>query len=569
VNHLPEQARDCRQEYRIAALLLSVHFGLCLWSASTASVTHDEIWHLPVGVRNLRDGDFGADPLNPPISRMWAAIPLVVGGVDVDRTTTGSAIGRTFVEDHPRSFHRWYVSGRIFSTLWSILAGFVIFLWGRDVLGPNGALLALLLYATAPNVIAHASLVTPDVPMTALYVTTLYLVFRWNKTWSWRGAIACGVVLGIAQGTKFTGLLLYPLVFVQTALNIGSQPARPWRTIVAQWASAMGVSIVVLWAAYGFQGLFHPLEGYRFQSSTLAMLQQLFSFAGWLPVPLPDAYIVGIDQQRSIMQSPHPVFLDGVWSVTGFPDYYLKTLLYKLPHLTQLLAVLGLIAIVIRRDGSIRWQEKVTWLLPAGLLLAIASGEGMQLGVRYILAILPFLFLIAGASANLLGGLVKSPRLAFCGMAFLCAVSLRHQPHQIAYFNELAGGPRGGRYHLLDSNLDWGQDLAQVKRTMQAQQLDHIGLAYFGTVPPQVLGIDYELPPSWQPRPGRYAVSVNYVMGRPHVVTQGDGSSRSTDFQEWGYFRFFTPERTLGGSIDLYDLSAEEITAWQNTMQRH
>jgi 4-amino-4-deoxy-L-arabinose transferase-like glycosyltransferase len=568
VNQSPRPDGKSPREFRAAILLLCVHFGLCLWSAVTQSVTHDEIWHLPVGVRNLRDGDFAADVLNPPVSRMWSAIPLVIAGVDVDRTMTGSAIGRKFVEDHPQTFHRWYVAGRVFNALWSVLAGIVLFVWGREVYGANGAVLGLLLYATAPNVIAHASLVTPDVPMMALYVTTLYLAFRWNRTVSWRGALIWGAVLGIAQGTKFTGLLLYPLIVAQTMLNLRRLPVRPWKLIAAQGAAAFCLSIVVLWGSYGFQGLLHPLASYRFQSSTLATLQQFFSFANWLPMPLPDAYLAGIDQQRAIMQSPHPVFLDGVWSVTGFREYYLKTLLYKLPHLMQLLFVLGFIAIVVRGNGTSRWQDRVTWLLPIGLLLAVASGEGMQLGVRYVLAMFPFLFLIAGGSAKLFSQTGKTSRFVLSAIVLLCGLSLRHQPHQIAYFNELAGGPVGGRYHLLDSNLDWGQDLAQVARVMRAQQLDRIGLAYFGTVPPQVLGIDYELPPSWQPRPGRYAVSVNYVMGRPHVVTQGDGSSRSTDFQEWGYFRFFTPQQTLGGSIDLYDLSSEDVSAWQKAMQQ-
>jgi hypothetical protein len=49
--------------------------------------------------------------------------------------------------------------------------------------------------------------------------------------------------------------------------------------------------------------------------------------------------------------------------------------------------------------------------------------------------------------------------------------TLRAYPHQLAYFNEAAGGPENGWRHLLHSNLDWGQDLWLVKKWMKELQL--------------------------------------------------------------------------------------------------
>jgi len=65
-------------------------------------------------------------------------------------------------------------------------------------------------------------------------------------------------------------------------------------------------------------------------------------------------------------------------------------------------------------------------------------------------------------------------------------------PHYLAYFNEFVGGPKNGYKCMLDSNLDWGQDLPALKRYMQEQRIDKIKLAYSGTADPKYYGIDYE-----------------------------------------------------------------------------
>ena len=36
-------------------------------------------------------------------------------------------------------------------------------------------------------------------------------------------------------------------------------------------------------------------------------------------------------------------------------------------------------------------------------------------------------------------------------------------PHFTAFFNRAAGGPANGPRYLLDSNLDWGQDVKKLK----------------------------------------------------------------------------------------------------------
>jgi 4-amino-4-deoxy-L-arabinose transferase-like glycosyltransferase len=549
----------------IAGLIL-LHTGVCLHTALTKNVTHDEIWHLPVGLLHLQSGAFDQDVLNPPLSRMWAALPLWMASVTTERGADGSACGVNFVNSR-EDFQRWYNRGRVFHLAWTVAAACLVACWAWDLFGPAAAVLATLLYCTCPNVIAHASIVTPDVPLMCLWIATLYAAWRWMKSESWRAALAVGLLLGLAQATKFTAVLLYPILlsawlvrFLRTPAPSTGEPARhSRRMLLLQPVAGIAVSLTVLCASYGFTGVGTPLRGFNFQSGAMRTIAALLSVADGLPLPAPADWLEGIDAQRFVMEQEHPVFLDGEWNVTGFRRYYVMTLLYKLPHSFQALFVLSAGCLLCGCCGGRRWGVQLFLLLPAALLIGVASLSGMQLGVRYILPVLPLMMLFASQFGIWIAARgLRFRRVAWGVIAAGCLWSLRHHPHHLAYFNEAAGGPIGGREHLLDSNLDWGQDLYLVKSFMEEQGLDEINLVYFGTLWPERLGVHYAVPSGAELGPGWYAVSVNYVMGRPHLVHLPDGESRSTGYQEFVYFRQLDPVRTLGGSIDVYRITGDQ-----------
>ena len=214
--------------------------------------------------------------------------------------------------------------------------------------------------------------------------------------------------------------------------------------------------------------------------------------------------------------------------------------------------------------GRRYWRVNLLLVCVAGLLVGVASSIGMQLGLRYILPAMPLLYLFSAQGAQALwnGRSVARRSLVVAGTIALC-VGLREHPHHLAYFNEAAGGLRGGRNHLADSNLDWGQDLRELDAWLESHGVEQIGLAYFGMFPPSALGIDYQLPPSpaqvaalGRPAAGWYAVSVNFVLGRPHTIRRPDDSIARTGYQEYGYFRRYAPVTTIGGSIDVYHIEA-------------
>lgn len=543
----------------VVGLLIAVHVLLAAHTAWSKSVTHDEYWHLPVGLINLSTGDMAADDLNPPLTRMWAALPLWVTGVAAEVRETPTATGDAFLAAARDAYRQRYFIARLFNVAFSVATALLIVEWARRLWGPFAAIVSVALYALSPNVIAHAGLVTPDLGLTCFTVLSFRLFAAWNDKPSWKMAMGWGVALGLAQASKFTAVLLVPLFVVGAVVVAFRRPER-WQ-LAAKATTGLLVALFVLNLMYGFAGTGTSLAGYQFQSQVLLRWREaLPGFVHVLPLPFPKTFIAGIDHQRAVMEQPHPNFLDEFWAPKGegFPIYYLRALQYKLPHVTQTLVILGTLIMTVRLWRRRREQESVSgelflYIGFAGLLLLIASLSTMQLGLRYLLPIFPLLFLVAGV---VLSPLRATSRVTQWGVTLLlvaCAApSLRHHPHHLAYFNEAAGGPLGGRHHLIDSNLDWGQDLWLLRDYLRENEIETIGLAYFGTVPPGLLGINYTVAPSWFAEPGLYAVSVNFVQGRPHTVTYPDGTRQPVSLREFNYFRQFRRVANLGGSIDIY-----------------
>lgn len=157
--------------------------------------------------------------------------------------------------------------------------------------------------------------------------------------------------------------------------------------------------------------------------------------------------------------------------------------------------------------------------------------------------------------------------------------SLWYYPHHLSYFNELTGGPENGHAVLVDSNIDWGQDLLYLKWWLD----DHptarpLKLAYFGQVDPQILGIEYSLPPEGPGDhlyvddvatglvPGWYAVSVSTLRGLDFRLPSGDGQRRHVGEDAMTYFQQFAPVARAGYSIYIYHLTLSDVNRVREQM---
>ncbi len=536
-------------------------------------------------------GRFDDDVINPPLVRLWAAIPLALGGAepgDAGAHPDVGQIGDAFWQAGGDRIRFWFLIGRLMIIPLLSLTGVAVVLWSRAWYGERAALVSVLLWTCCPTVLANAAIVTHDLPLAAAWTLTLLALVRFAEHPSWRRALLFGVALGIAPLAKLTGLVLVPLSVVlwfmlrgwcrrsdavgdNTPVPDGSAVSKLHTRgrLLVRWLTALAVSLAVLNAGYLFRGTGASLGSLKLASSRLQAIQRATSGLSSLPVPLPVEFIGALDRLAQDIERQHPVYLDGEWSDRPFPLYYAAALCYKLPFSTLLLVLAGLAGTVRPRPGSQDRRHGLFLLMSALVLPILASGSSNQIGIRYVLPTLPVLCVFAGQSARWLEGSSRHWTSRLVWVALVAApLSLRFHPHHLAYFNAIAGGPVGGSRHLVDSNIDWGQDLHALKDYLDQHDVDDVGLAYFGTVVPATIGIQSHQPPSRYPQPGWHAISVNFVQGRPHALRDSKGDRIQVGIDEFGYFRFFEPVARIGYSINVYRLTQQDVERYALALRR-
>lgn len=568
-------------------LLLVVHAALLGWGAVVHSPTIDESEWLPVGVAHWHTGRLDIMVKHPPHVGLLAALPVLLASPDLTATESnhgGRTIGHDFIQTNGyRSF--WlFTIGRWACIPLSIVGGVACFLWSQAMYGTKPGLLAAMLWCFCPNILAHGQLVSHDVPASALGVVAGYSFWRWLRHGTLLNAVVAGVCLGGALLTKMTLAILLPLWPVvwlgwRLAYRRECSEHRSWIRDAAMLGAILFVALDVLNAAYGFQGSLMRLDSYSFRSGVLGGPDQAGnrfadSYIGALPVPLPSSYVKGLDFQRFALEGGLPFqvsYLRGQWSALGWPYYYLYALAVKVPIGTWMLAFLSLIFRVNHIDGKRLPLDEMVLLAPAATILFVASASlAWTDHLRHILPCFPFAFVWISRVANV--SFVNNRFLgSLAGLAAAASVasSLFVFPHSLAYFNEFVGGPRNGHYHLLSSNIDFGQDLLKLRHWYdQHPEARPFGLAYWDmeSVDPRVAGIDYFVPPSGPhpgqadnaselgPKPGWYAVTVNLLHG-----DDWPGRSVYPNLGYYGYFLEFTPVARIGYSIYVYHLSLEDI----------
>ncbi len=388
-------------------------------------------------------------------------------------------------------------------------------------------------------------MITPDMGATAFGVTAAYVFWRWLKRPGWMLALAAGVALGLALLTKTTWIILFglwPALWLLRQVSGGRKPpdVAPTRLRqLLQLATTLLLGVYLLNMGYGFEGCFERLGNFRFVSETLGGPQlegthgSSNRFTGtWLgavPVPVPRNYLLGIDVQKHDFESHFYSYLRGEWRQQGWWYYYLYALTIKVPLGVWVLALLAAFLGLTRRGYGAAWHDELTLLAPAALVLTLVSAEtGFNHHSRYVLPIFPFVFVWMSKAARAFERKNRAASVvAGAAVAWAVASSLWFYPHSLSYFNELAGGPAGGHNHLVDSNIDWGQDLLFLRDWLKEHpEARPLRLAYFGTSDPRLAGIDFTLPPEGAARTGaaaeppRSRPSARLVCGERHPLAR-------------------------------------------------
>ncbi len=519
----------------LVVVVLLLGYGLMVSSAVRKSATVDEQSHLFRGAAYLQEGATHFLLGHPLLASVISAVPLLtepnlVLPVDEPFWADGnwSLSGDAFLwrlNDNP---HRLLLLGRL-PVMWlALLLGALMFRWGRELGGYGAGLFALGLLLSDPNVLAHGRFITGDLAITLFFVLTIYGFWRWatGRGSPTNNILLTGIGLGLAGATKFNAALLLPILAVMGVILAWQR--RDWRPIMVLLGAGL-VGWAVIWGVYGFE--IRPLPGGAFWDDLFWELQYF--------------------------GKPHGAYLAGEYSTDGWWYYFIVTFFLKTPLPTLFLLFLAFIT--YRSSFSIP-NSALFLLWPAAAYFGFSLTSSLNIGYRYLLPILPFLFLFTAVTLSRLRW--RTSVDGEIGILFaaiwLFIIAVTTWPNYIPFFNLLADG-RGWQI-LSDSNVDWGQDLPALA-AWQSQTDQPLNLSYFGTAHPSAYGLDFTPLPTWapapeqgdpayqsynpaNPAPGFYAISVTNL----HGIVLG----QQRDAYAW--FRGHEPTARIGGSIFVYEV---------------
>jgi 4-amino-4-deoxy-L-arabinose transferase-like glycosyltransferase len=501
------------------------------------SVTSDEALHVFAGFEYVANGTYWTNPEHPPLLKALGGgagrtldVEPPSGGDTRDGVSRNSYLDFFYRNRAPA--HDIVASGRR-PFPWLLFA-LVVVVWliGRSVWSRAAGLLAAGVIAVEPNLVAHAGFVHTDVGVTLGMTATLGAALVAARRESWGGWIGSGLLLGVTLASKFTALLLLPMIGI--VLLLAWRSARPEdrrRRLLRGLAGAGVAGLLALGVVVGvYKFTLRNMEPARAAQSIGEYLARREGTSEQIEryerlsrsVPALGHFVGGYVGVRLLSANGRGSnFLHGRVSETGFPQYFPVAFLLKS---TPAFLFLVLLMLVLGRGALVRY-EALGLLLPVLLFFAVSAGSTFNIGVRHILPVYP---LLAVTAAGILCERLRRRHFAILALLLVGAggASLaRVHPFEIGYFNFLAGGFDGGPRWLGDSNVDWGQDLARLERELRRRGWENdttivstgaLGTLYYSPGC-RKLGPEHDL------GPGHYAVSDLMEKVGPQIAENFDG----------------------------------------------
>ncbi len=621
---------------------VAVHLALGLGAVLQKSITTDELYHLAGGYSFNALGDFRIHPDNGVLPQRLHALPAVLLGAHAPpldtaawRTADATVVGYDFLYRSGHDHWPLLVGARAVNALFGAALVVLVGLWARRLAGDLAGTVAAVLAALSPTLLAHTPLATTDAAA-AFFLTAAVAAF-----WHWLGArtvpalAVSAAVFALACVTKFSAVLLLPIFALLVGVDLffrrpgsarhdSASPQLP--RLVGGLAAHALAAWVLIWACFNFRYAaaapdLPPAE--TFAASGQWMLDQ----AGWqgrvLRVIgtwrlLPEAFLWGYTHTY-LGSLSRGAYLAGEFSTTGWATFFPLTFAWK-STLAEIAAAAGALALAAWRRRALR-----PWLLHLAPLLAlfvvyggVALTSKPNIGHRHLLPLYPALFVVAGL---LVARFPWRPRAIAAAFVVLQTVAVAGIfPHHLAYFNILAGGPERAWRLLVDSSLDWGQDLAGLRTWLERHNTGPaaapVFLSYFGSGEPDYYQLavrrlpfvnGFKRPPTYTAlEAGLYCVSATtlvqvYSAARgpwtpaleaefqslraqePAFAAYFENPARRSDLERdvapaqwqraWArydtlrfarlchYLRVRPPDATVGHSILIYRLGAGEVRA--------
>lgn len=558
-----------RWAWSAVALLLAAHAWFA-WSGKREwGVTGDEIAHVVAGRAYWAWDDYRLQPENGNLPQRWAALPATLAGTRLPPPSTPEwTTSDVWVLGHKYLFElhndtAWILSSaRAMNVLWSVGVALLVFLWARRLFGLLGGFVALIFCCADPTMLAHGALATSDMGMAFFFLAAV-------TAWSWhlrkldlKSGLVSALVLGLACVAKFSAVLLGPMFVLIAAAQLSVAGSWPWPRLALSVGGHLVTAWIVIWAFFGFRWAAVAPGGLAFDHFIFPWPDLLHDaggvglILGWLRTlhALPEAFLYGFNHVLVYSQQ-RAAFLDGDYSIHGWVRFFPLAFLYKSP-LALLFALPVSAAIVLTRLGAerARWRRALDRATPLLALLLVYGASALcthlNIGQRHLLPLYPVCFIATGAlgwrwrfAPWRVGALIGA---LLIGLVMGVA---RVHPHELAFFNAAAGGPNRGYLHLVDSSLDWGQDLPGLKKWLTAHAGDErVFLAYFGSDEPDHYRIAatrlpfvngyHERAVWYEPAAGLYCVSATMLQA---VYLPGRGDWTAETEREYQQLRALAP----------------------------
>lgn len=559
----------------IALCLIAVQSVLVFMMVRGESPTFDECDHAFAGYMMWHTGDYGLNPEHPPLVKLLAAAPIAGRALWVPQLTPGRNFkieayvsGRDWLARNDGASNRMMLAMRLATGLLLLALSLTVFLATREWFGEGAALVALAFLCFDPNVLAHSALVTTDVGISLFFLASVYAFYRYATKPGMVRMMVAGCVLGLLLATKHSGILVAPMLLILAVWELLTAAHEERKRVALQLVGGLAamtlLAVAVLWAFYGFRyaarpaglALSTPLEKFAEPLGGFSRSVVLF-FAHYHL--LPESYLMGLVDVK-LMAAFYPTYLLGKIFAHGQLLYFPAVILIK--STLGLLAVLLLAVVAYFRSELRRGRELVYLLTPAIVYLPVAMLSGMNIGARHILPLYTLAAIGAGvawAACRQLPARWASPAsiAVLVLLAAHAASSLALYPDEMAYANEAWGGARNTSHLLSDSNVDWAQQLYQVKSWQERHPGEECWFAYFAypEIDPATYGIRCHMLPTADTGWFGSELNVPAAIAGNVLISAGDLSGcewPSEVFNPYQRFLSRKPDEVIAHSVMVY-----------------
>jgi len=579
----PESLAKVRKDqnvYLVAMLMLLVMFTVSLVVSKNDSGIVDEIAHIPAGYGYLEKQDMRLNPEHPPLSKAFAALPLTFVKLNnfFDDWSWKDAnqweAGWQFLYRAGNSADFILFWSRIPMILLTLLVGWLVFIWAKKLYGTRTSLFVLFLYILSPNILAHGHWVTTDIAATLAFLAGIFFYDRYLRHATRKNLVIAGLIFGVAQLLKYSAFLLIPMmgVYLIFWVILMRKDQKFWAFFGKQmWAliQIVVIGFVLVWLVYLAFYWRTPLdvEKHLIDVSLPTVGQAPFNhflktLAGIPVVSAFGHYLLGFIMVFAHAEGGHTAFLLGKFSQMGFKLYFPLAFLFKesLPVLILLFASFaGIIIGLIKRKSSLispderredAWNLVLFLVMPI-IYFAVSINGNLNIGIRHLIPTLPFLYLLIGRFVRpVLISKISWRTFAVSGLSvWLLLETAFTYPHYMGYFNEIRL-VLGLKKHqiLVDSNLDWGQDLKRLAEYTKENHISEIKVDYFGGgVPTYYIPGAVEWHSKFGETKGWLAVSATF-----YQMSKYFGPKENQP--DYSYLDNIKPTAVIGDSILVYDL---------------